>query len=34
MRMGILSCKSVHKNYSIVTYLMKEKYRFFTIIMK
>jgi hypothetical protein len=32
--MEILSCKSVHKNYNIVTYLMKEKYILFHNIMK
>lgn len=29
-----LNCKNRHKKYNIVTYLMKEKYSFYAMIMK
>lgn len=34
MRMGSLICKVVHKSYIIVTYLMKDFYILFHIVMK
>lgn len=34
MRMENLNCKNRHKNYNIVTYLMKEKYNIYAVIMK